>query len=417
MNNKIAIRPNELIEAYYSLSAKQLDLIDMVFCQVIDDHNNCYTLDVNDYKSLYDNNSSQVYRNLQKAAESFEGKGFYLLDKKSNKRTFFSWFSSIQYLNNEGRVTLEIGGKLKELLLLSRQKEKEKEKEKENDEKKKVPEIKNPEDKDVSESQKDNDKDKKVIKQNKKIIYEVAIPFNLQSSYSKRFYYYIKSFLDTGWRIDNLDVLREKLECPPSYAKYSIFKQKVLDVAYKEINEKTDIRFEYEVIKEKNKVVKIKYYITSNINKKVIAVNFDQPVKNIDPKVIDEEDVEKPQQIAKGVDFKTIDESRDEEIERVMAIFTKHTISAKQAKELLFDANFNLDKISEVYEYALTQSVNYIFPYMKALLKKFKKPNSDKLKSTKGHSIYSKFNDFEQRAYDGSDGGKTLSEIEELLRR
>ena len=74
----------------------------------------------------------------------------------------------------------------------------------------------------------------------------------------------LKSFEDTGWRIDKIDDLKYKLGCPESYKNYAIFKQKVLDMAFKEINKSGDIKFKYESIKKGRKVISIKFIITSN---------------------------------------------------------------------------------------------------------------------------------------------------------
>ena len=63
------------------------------------------------------------------------------------------------------------------------------------------------------------------------------------------------------WEID-LDELRNTvLDCKgqESYQEYKIFKNRVLDPAVKEINEKTDCHFEYEALKRGRKVAKIKF--------------------------------------------------------------------------------------------------------------------------------------------------------------
>lgn len=63
------------------------------------------------------------------------------------------------------------------------------------------------------------------------------------------------------WSID-LNELRDKvLDCKSqeSYQEYKIFKNRVLDPAVKEVNEKTDCRFEYAVIKRGRKVSEITF--------------------------------------------------------------------------------------------------------------------------------------------------------------
>jgi len=49
----------------------------------------------------------------------------------------------------------------------------------------------------------------------------------------------------------------------------SSFKRKVLLIAKREIEEKTDLNFRFEEIKEKQKVIKIKFLITTNEEKSI----------------------------------------------------------------------------------------------------------------------------------------------------
>ncbi|MEE3451500.1 MAG: replication initiation protein, partial [Acutalibacteraceae bacterium] len=66
-----------------------------------------------------------------------------------------------------------------------------------------------------------------------------------------------------------LDELRDEvLDCKEqeSYQEYKIFKNRVLDPAVKEVNEKTDCHFEYEAIKRGRRVAKIKFtYIPETV--------------------------------------------------------------------------------------------------------------------------------------------------------
>ncbi|WP_252255112.1 RepB family plasmid replication initiator protein [Clostridium sp. ZBS12] len=190
----------------------------MILSKLEDDNNYLYELNINDYRKLYKGDTSNIYRDLKKAVKSMEGTGFYLINSNIRgieKETFFVWFASIDYLETEGKIIVEVGQRLKGLL----------------------------------------------IEMKKRIYYKIAYPLNFSSIYSKRIYYYIKSFEDTGWRIDNLDKLRNKLQCPKSYDKYGLFRTKVLDMAYEEINNCSDILFDYEEIKTGRKVTSIKFTI------------------------------------------------------------------------------------------------------------------------------------------------------------
>jgi plasmid replication initiation protein len=259
-----------------------------------------------------------------------EGTGFYLLtknDKGKEKETFFVWFASIEYVKSEGKITFEIGNKLKGLLL----------------------EMK------------------------KRIYYRIEYPLNFVSIYSKRVYYYLKSFEDTGWRVDNLDILRKKLQCPKSYEKYSFFRRKVLDMAMKEINNYSDINFAYEEIKTGRKVTSIKFYI--NTNKTKNKAN-EEACPTLECKSTNREE-----------------KCLTELINVVKSIF-KENITVKEAKFILNTAKSDINIIKE--KYALAQNVSKIGNIVGWMIKAIKEDYTipkDKIK-------VGSFNDYEQRDYD-----------------
>src|SRR5690606_6239862 len=82
------------------------------------------------------------------------------------------------------------------------------------------------------------------------------------SFYAMRIYELLKQYQKVGERLIELPELREMLGIgKKEYALYANFKKRVLEQAHKEINEKTDIRMDYEEIKQGRKVVAIKFYV------------------------------------------------------------------------------------------------------------------------------------------------------------
>lgn len=275
----ICMRPDSIVEARFNLTKKQNDIMDMVFATIENDDKLQYEIDVSKYAKLYNmQDKSNVYGDLKKAVKTFEGKGFSItqnISEKKQNRIYFSWFSSIQYLDGEGKIVVELGQTLKKLLL----------------------EVK------------------------RAVYYKLEYSINFNCIYSKRLYYYLKLYEDTGTRIDSVDTLREKLECPASYKKYSLFKQNVLQPAYEEINGNSDISFEYEEIKTKNKVTGIKFIIKTNKRK-----------------VIDEVSV-------------TIEETKEEKaIKQIMALMSDHDITFLEAKKIYDSSKGNLEVINKVYQ-------------------------------------------------------------------
>ena len=327
----IAVRPNYLIEARYDLTSGQNDLMDMVLSKIENDNNYLYELNINDFKKLYKSDTSNIYRDLKKAVKSMEGAGFYLInknDKGIEKETFFVWFASIDYLETEGKIIVEVGQRLKGLL----------------------------------------------VEMKKRIYYKIEYPLNFTSIYSKRIYYYLKSFEDTGWRIDNLDTLRKKLQCPKSYDKYGLFRTYVLDMAYREINDYSDISFDFEPIKKGRKVTSIKFIIASNkIRNEIAATKVDEATKE------EENYIENVKLIIKNVVGEEITDKLANE-------FYKYATKNKKY------GNNPLELINEVAQYSKTQNVNGFIGWFKSTVSGYEKPIETSKRTN--------FNDYEQRSYD-----------------
>jgi len=332
----VAVRPDSLIEARYDLTPKQNDILDIVLSRVENDDNYLYDLDIADYKLLYKTNSSNIYRDFKKAVKEFEGKGFYLIDTKNSKEIFFAWFASIAYLDKEGKIVVEIGQRLKSLL----------------------------------------------VEMKKRIFYKIEYPLNFSSVYSKRIYYYLKSFQDTGWRIDEINALRKKLYCPDSYDKYSFFKNKVLDQARREINSSSDIDFEYIPIKSGRKVSYIKFFIKNHTTLGEVAVTT---IENTEGKDFRFNKI-KP----KIIEAITLDDSNP--LLKVKQII-KEDIIELEARSILSAAKNDINKIQEKYKIiSKMNKVNNVVGTMITALK-------EDWQFPKGKEKVSAFNDYEQRAY------------------
>ncbi|WP_026883709.1 replication initiation protein [Clostridium akagii] len=333
--NLICMRPDSIIEARFSLNKKQNDILDMVFATIENDNKLKYEINVIKYTKLYNiQDKSNIYGELKKAVKTFEGKGFSIINKISEKkqnRIYFAWFSSIQYFDGEGKIVVEIGQTLKELLL----------------------EVK------------------------RAVFYNIQYTLNFNCIYSKRLYYYLKLYEDTGMRIDNLDILREKLECPESYKKYANFRRFVLEPSYKEINGHSDIEFEFEEVKTKNKVTNIKFYIKSNGKAKneIVATQIDKEVLKKEKIYINN-----VKSIIKNV---TGEEITDKAANEFYQCATKHNKYGSDPLKL----------INEVAEYSKTQNIKKGFVgWFKATVPIYEKPIISHRTTN--------FNDYEQRSYD-----------------
>ena len=85
---------------------------------------------------------------------------------------------------------------------------------------------------------------------------------NLKSFYAIRIYELLKQYENIGDRRFELEELKEILGIKNKYKLYGHFKDKVLQIAKREINAKTDLEMDFEEIKRSRKVIAIKFLIT-----------------------------------------------------------------------------------------------------------------------------------------------------------
>lgn len=106
--------------------------------------------------------------------------------------------------------------------------------------------------------------------------YQLRNILGMKSAYSIRLYEVLKSYefrKKIEFKLDDLKHLFD-VEDIKSYEKYSIFRQKVLDVAVKEINELTDIDVSYKTEKIGNKVAVIIFNIKAKETFKRLMAEF-----------------------------------------------------------------------------------------------------------------------------------------------
>ena len=145
-----------------------------------------------------------------------------VIDKDNNDFEVYNWFSRIRYVNNEAKFLVRFEEGLKPYLL----------------------ELK-----------------ERFVTYNLKYILPMA------SMYSVRIYQLLKEYEKLKKRYFMIEELQEMLQVPKSYKIYNRFKEKVLDVAVKEINEHTDISISIEEEKDGRKVSRLIFRIYKNTHK------------------------------------------------------------------------------------------------------------------------------------------------------
>jgi plasmid replication initiation protein len=108
----------------------------------------------------------------------------------------------------------------------------------------------------------------------------------LPSIYSQRIFEYLMSWHSCSETIISIEALHNMLNTPLTFQKdFTHMRLRVLDKAYKDINERTSLKYEWEALKTKNKVTAIRF-IFSQENRMVIQK---ETIKKLTDKFISEQ--------------------------------------------------------------------------------------------------------------------------------
>ncbi|EJR28758.1 MULTISPECIES: replication initiation protein [Bacillus cereus group] len=119
---------------------------------------------------------------------------------------------------------------------------------------------------------------------NKFTSYKLANVIKLKSTYAIRIYELLKQYEDLKERTISLESLRYFLDAIDVYPNYANFKQRVLKPSQKELNQKTDIFFDFEEIKSGRKVQRIKFIIRGKKRKDMELVRFEKNLNKFQQK-------------------------------------------------------------------------------------------------------------------------------------
>jgi plasmid replication initiation protein len=204
--------------------------------------------------------------------------------------------------------------------------------------------------------------------------YQLKNIMQFKSTYSFRLYELLKQYESIGNRSITIEKLRIGLDIDKKqYPKYSNLKQRVINIAKKEINLCTDIFFEFEEIKTNRKVTGINFHIKANKTKNKAN---EEACSTLEGKYTNKEK-----------------KSSTELINMVKSIF-KENITGKEAKFILNTAKDDINIIKE--KYVLSQNVSKIDNIVGWMIKAIK----ENYTIPKGKVNVGSFNDYEQRDYD-----------------
>ena len=217
----LIVKGNDLVEARYKLTLTQQRLVLYLIAQINkgDMDFQTYVLSVADFCKYLEINPNNIYEEFVSISTSLVTKS--LLIQRGGKTIVAAWLSSAVYDSKAGTITLRFAPELKEFLL----------------------ELKG-----------------------HFTQYALKNVKQFQSTYSIRLYELLKQYEKLGTRTFEVEELKEILKVKDMYESYNLFKQRVILTAQREINEESDIQFDFVEIKTSRKITTLKFNISCNPN-------------------------------------------------------------------------------------------------------------------------------------------------------
>ena len=219
MEDLIIRKGHPIIEAGYklSLNEQRIILLSLAKLDNRDINQKKVTLYVQEYIDAFNVDETIAYRDLAKASKRLYERSIILKDE--DETTEFRWIESrTKYHKGEGRISFEFSNRVLPYLF----------------------EL----DKKLGYTQ-----------------YQLLSISGFKSTYSIRMYELMKKIQKMHNHIIDIDEIRRMLQLEDKYPEFKAFNVRVLSVAIKEINAKSDLFVEVEKIKKGRKIIALKFDI------------------------------------------------------------------------------------------------------------------------------------------------------------
>ncbi len=217
----VVFQHNNLVEANYRLSLQEKRVILWLASQVQpkDADFKEHILKIEDFIQIAGLTGESAYKEIKKITLQLIQRALTIhkLDKKEEVQV--AWVSCAKYMHNEGRVALSFHPEMGPFLL----------------------ELKG-----------------------RFTSISLADLMQFSSIYAIRIYELLKQYENIGERIIEVDLIRKHCGVTTKLKQYVHFKEKILLIAQREINSKSDIEFTFEEIKFGRKITSIKFKILKN---------------------------------------------------------------------------------------------------------------------------------------------------------
>jgi plasmid replication initiation protein len=221
-NAMIAMQHNNLVEAKYSMTLQQKRIMIWLVAQIMpqDIDFKEHVLSIRELIKICGLSGESSYKEIRSITFSLIEKGIRIIDisdPNNKKEVQVSWLSSADY--SHGQVKLSFSPKLKPYLLQLRE---------------------------------------------RFTTVRALDLMQFKSIHAIRIYELLKQYEDIGERVLSIAKIKECCGVEGKLQKYSDFEKKIIFIAQREINSKSDIHFEFERIKPSRKITGIKFLISKN---------------------------------------------------------------------------------------------------------------------------------------------------------
>jgi plasmid replication initiation protein len=217
----VVFQHNDLVEARYSLTLQEKRLILWLISKIHPDEEDFkkHKLSVQEFMKLMELKGNANYKELQKITLGLMKKVLVIKRPEEKTLTQVNWINYAHYKEGSGKIEVSFSDAMKPFLLH--------------------------------------------LKSQFTAI-ELTDLMQFTSIHAIRIYELLKQYQNIGERIISIPEIKECCGVIDKLKKYNNFEKKILLIAKREINEKSDISFEFERIKDGRKIVAIKFLISKN---------------------------------------------------------------------------------------------------------------------------------------------------------